>query len=174
MGSNKIFKIICLLFLLSSCCTPILQKKIYTTEYGSNRPKKNKFKLAKIKPNLILNKRLSKNTIFTKIDSIYIKSVKTKKEKLQIIYSFLRFFENGQFMDGPTKNNTNRLKDYNNLKRANVGYYQIKDNKIILEQFMVTPHDCGSYHKGELKVIGDSIVGYKKIKVDGLTGTPDW
>ncbi|PKH49863.1 hypothetical protein CXF68_03735 [Tenacibaculum sp. Bg11-29] len=165
MGWNKILIYSCTFFILTSCCTP---------KYGSNRPKKNKFKLAKVKPNLILNKRLSKNTIFTKIDSIYIKSVKTKKEKLQIIYSFLRFFENGQFMDGPTKNNSNRLKDYNNLKRANVGYYQIKNNQIILEQFMVTPHDCGSYHKGELKVIGDSIVGYKKIKVEGLTGTPDW
>jgi|GEM_PF-3158870 len=174
MGRFQILICICLFAILSSCCIPILQKKFYTTKYGSDRPTRNRFKLAKSKPNLILNKRLSENTVFIKTDSVYIKSVKTKKEKLHIIYSFLRFFDNGQFIDGTTKNSKLSINDYNNIKSGVIGYYEIQGNKILYEHFLVTAHNCGDYYKTESKIIGDSIVGYQKIRVKGLTGNPDW
>ncbi len=174
MGRFQILIYFLTFFLLSSCCVPILQKKFYTTEYGSDRPVRNRFKSAKNNPNLILNKQLSRNTVFTKTDSIYIKNVKTKKEKLHIVYSFLRFFDNGQFIDGTIKDLNLPLNDYNNLKSGIIGYYEIQNNKILYEYFLVTAHNCGDYYKTESRIIGDSIVGYQKLKIEGLTGTPDW
>ncbi|MBS9767087.1 MAG: hypothetical protein KGV44_06060 [Flavobacteriaceae bacterium] len=161
-------------FYLNSCCIPLIQKKYYTTQYGSDRPKKNKFKLAKIQPKIILNKLFSKDVIYTKIDSVYIKSVKTKKEELHIYNSFLRFFETGQYISGTTDDFTFGINDYNNLDSGVIGYYYINRNKLITEQFLVTSHDCGKYHKGTLKIIGDSIIGYNRIKIKNLKGIPNW
>ncbi|WBX76738.1 hypothetical protein PG911_00325 [Tenacibaculum ovolyticum] len=174
MKRNKILIYSSTFFILTSCCIPIIQKKFYTTEYGSDRPKKNRFKLAKNTTNQNLNELISENAIYTRTDSSYFKLVKTKKIELFITKSFMRFFKNGQFLKGTTNNFKNGLKNYNNLKSGIIGYYKILDNKILLEYFFVGPHDCGEYHQYQKKIIGDSIIGYQKIKVDGLTGTADW
>ncbi len=166
------FFLIC--FYLNSCCIPLIQKKYYTTQYGSDRPKKNKFKLAKIQPNIILNKPFSKDVIYTKIDSVYIKSVETNKEELLIYNSFLRFFETGQYLSGSTESFTFGINDYNNLDSGVIGYYYVNNNNLITEQFLVTSHNCGEYYKGALKIIKDSIVGYNRIKIKNLEGIPNW
>ena len=98
MGWYKILIYSCTFFILTSCCTPVLQKKFYTTEYGSDRPKKNRFKLAKNTTNQNLNELISENAIYTRTDSSYFKLVKTKKIELFITKSFMRFFKNGQFL----------------------------------------------------------------------------
>jgi hypothetical protein len=60
------------------------------------------------------------------------------------------------------------------LKAGIVGYFKAGKDKLIIQHFLVTAHDCGKYHIYELKMTGDSIEGYKKIKVEGLKGVPDW
>ena len=173
MGWKKMVSITLTVIAIHSCCIPVLQKKFYTTEYGSYRPIKNKFRIAN-KNTKSQSKASILNNIYTRVDSVYIKKVKSKKKELKIINSFKRFFPDGQFLEGTTKDIKNGLKDYNNLKSGVIGYYKIEKNKIILEQFLVTPHDCGKYYIYELEIKEDSIEGYSKVKVKGLTGTPDW
>ena len=174
MGRFQILIYICICLFLGSCCVPILQKKFYTTEYGSDRPKNNKFKLAKNKINEDSNLLININKIYTRIDSSYFKHPKTKKTNLFVTKSFLRFFKSGKVIEGTTKNLSNGLKDYNDLKSGIIGYYKLNEDKITIEQFLVSSSDCGKYYQYELKIIGDSIVGYQKITVAGLKGTPDW
>jgi len=169
MGRFQILICFCLLFLLNSCCIPILQKKFYTTEYGSDRPKKNKFEISKRGTDFF-----DKTYVYTHIDSVYGKNPKTGVIKLSITKSFKRFFKTGQYIQGTIKKSNLPLNDYNNLKSGIIGYYEIQNNKILYEYFLVTAHNCGDYYKTESRIIGDSIVGYQKLKIEGLTGTPDW
>ncbi|WBX75561.1 hypothetical protein PG911_12970 [Tenacibaculum ovolyticum] len=155
MGWNKILIYSCTFFILTSCCTPVLQKKFYTTEYGSNRPKKNKFKLSK--------KQNELNDL--QLESIYISKNKE---------TFYRFFKNGKVLISGINPNLKEEEQFNNLKSGRIGYYKIKKNLVLFEYFSVGAHDCGEYHQYQKKIIGDSIVGYQKIKVEGLRGTPDW
>ncbi len=145
----------CVCILFSSCCIPFLQKKFYTTEYGSNRPKKNKFKLSKNLNEL--------HTIHT--TDVYISNNKD---------TYYRFFSDNKFIVSGINPDININKQFNNLKKGRVGYYQVKDNIILFEYFSVGANDCGKYHQFQLKRIKDSIVGYTKLKVKGLTGVPDW
>ena len=170
MGRFQILIIINVIFLLSSCC---IQKNYYTTEYGSKRPKKNKFKILKTEGKLE-SAFFDENSIYTRIDSVYGKNPKTGLTKLSITKSFKRFFKTGQYIQGTIKDSNLPLNDYNNLKSGIIGYYKIQDDKILYEYFLVTAHNCGDYYKSESRIIGDSIVGYKKNRIEGLTGIPDW
>ena len=174
MGRFSILIYSCITLILSNCCLPKIQKKFYTTEYGSNRPLKNKFKLAKKTTINNVNLITEKNIVYTKIDSIYLKNVKTKKTELKIIKTFERYFKTGHYIRGTVKNFSSPLNDFNNLKSGVVGYYKIQDNKIQHEYFLVTAHNCGAYYNTESKIIDDSITGYTKVYIDGLIGSPDW
>ncbi|WBX76739.1 hypothetical protein PG911_00330 [Tenacibaculum ovolyticum] len=170
MGWYKILIYSCTFFILTSCCTPVLQKKFYKTEYGSNRPKKNRFKLSKKIYTLKKEDQISTSYIYQssfKMDLV--------NKKLKSDYTvFFRFFKNGRYITNVLKDKSIALNQYNNLKSGTIGYYKILGNKILLEDFSVGAHDCGKYHQYELNMIGDSIVGYEKIKIEGLAGTPSW
>ncbi|WP_136666716.1 hypothetical protein [Flavobacterium sp. H122] len=157
--------------LLQSC----FLKAYTTTEYGSDRPKHNRFKIGKYPYNLKFDDPIKTDFVYTKIDSAYFKSAITKENVLFVNNVFLRFFSNGRYLKSSTKKNYNSaLEDYNNLKNGIVGYYEIKDNKLFLEYFLTNAHNNGKYYMLELNLIKDSIEGYKKLKIEGLTGTPDW
>ncbi|WP_103071791.1 hypothetical protein [Aquimarina sediminis] len=173
MGWKKLISFILIIISMNSCCIPLLQKKYYTTEYGSHRPIKSKFKTTRNRTKSILEESLTKN-IYFRTDSIYITKVKDKKKELKIVNTFKRFFSDGQYIEGTTKNIRNGLEDFNNLKSGIIGYYKTQNDKILYEYFLVTAHNCGDYYRAESNIIGDSIAGYKKIKVEGLKGTPDW
>lgn len=173
MGWKKLVSIIFLTVLLNSCCSPLFSKKYYTTEYGSDRPKKNKFKLSNT-GNELGKTFVDENVVYTKIDSVYGKNPKTGETELFVTKSFERYFKTGQYIQGTSIDSDVSLKDYNNLKSGIIGYYKIQNDKIIYEYFLVTAQNCGDYYKAESKIIGDSIPGYKKIKIEGLTGNPDW
>jgi hypothetical protein len=174
MGWKKLVSFIFIISSISSCCVPLLQKKYYTTEYGSNRPKKSKFKLLKTRDKLD-EKFFDENSVYIKIDSVYGKNPKTGVIELSVTKSYERYFKTGQYIQGTCKKDSNlSLNDYNNLKSGIVGYYKIENNKVLYEYFLVTPQNCGDYYKAESKIIGDSIAGYKKVKIEGLTGKPDW
>jgi hypothetical protein len=167
MGRFPILIIIYITFLLSSCCN------YYKTEYGSSRPKKSKFKFSKTVDKLT-DSFLEENHVYTHIDSVYGEDPKTGVIKLSITKSFKRFFKTGQYIQGTGKGLNLSLNDYNNLNSGIIGYYKIQNNKILYEYFLVTAHNCGNYYKSESKIIGDSIPGYQKNKIKGLTGTPNW
>ncbi len=155
MGRFRILIYSCIFLLLSSCCIPIVQKKFYTTEYGSVRPKKNKFSLSK--------NQSKSNGI--NVVGVYISDNKNL---------YYRFFENNKFIVSGFNSNINELEQYNNLKKGRIGYFQVNKGEILLEYFSVGPNDCGEYHQYKIKMIGDSIVGCQKINIEGLNGTPDW
>ncbi len=157
MGRFQILIYFLTFFLLSSCCIPVLQKKFYRTEYGWERP---------IKSSFTLNKKVQ-NSNDSIIEGVYIYT----KNKHDIFY---RFFNNNKFITSGFNSKNNISDQLNNLKKGHVGYYQIEEDLVFLEYFSVGAHDCGKYHRYELKIIGDSIVGYQKLKIEGLTGTPDW
>jgi len=155
MGRFQILIYSCAFLLLGSCCVTMLQKKFYTTEYGSDRPKINKFKL-------------SKNQ--NKFNDDYLENVYVSENK----ETFYRFFDNHRVLISGINPSLKIEEQFNNLKRGRVGYYQMRENLVLLEYFSVGANDCGKYHQYELKMIGDSIAGYKKMKTYELTGTPDW
>ncbi len=174
MGWKKMVILVLTIISLNSCCIPFLQKKYYTTEYGSNRPKKNKFKLLKTQSKLG-QKFIDEYSVYVKIDSVYGKNPKTGVVELSITKSYERYFKTGQYIQGTGEKDSDlTLKDYNNLKSGIIGYYKIENNKILYEYFLVTPQNCGDYYKAENGIVGDSIAGYKRIKIEGLIGTPDW
>ncbi len=174
MGWKKLVILILVFTMTNSCCVPFVQKKFYTTQYGSYRPIKSKFKITKDSVMYTSKESFIKN-IYFRIDSIYITKVRSKKKELKVINTFKRLFSDGQFIEGTTNDIKNGLKDFNNLESGIAGYYKIENNKIIFEQFIVTPQDCGKYRTYELQILGDdNIKGYKKMTVKGLTGTPNW
>jgi len=123
----------------------------------------------------LVQKFIDENSVYIKIDSVYGKNPKTGVIELSITKSYERYFKTGQYIQGTSEKDSNlALKDYNNLKSGIVGYYKIENNKILYEYFLVTPQNCGDYYKAENEIIRDSIAGYKRIKIEGLTGTPDW
>lgn len=145
------------------------------TEYNSTRPKKNKFKLAQNPYNLKTDSPINSKYVYIKNETIEIKDARTKEIKILTINSFIRFFPNGRYINSTTNGSfENGLQDYNNLKKGIIGYYKIEDMKILFEDFIVGSHDNGKYKIYERKLINDSVEGYKKLKIEGLTGTPDW
>ncbi len=167
MGWKKLVILVLTIISLNSCCIPFLQKKFYTTEYGSHRPIKSKFKLGK-KPH-----NLEEGDII-ETDCVYKSSVIMDVSGNKDYTFFLRFFANGRYLSNVLKKDTPHLEQYNNLKKGGVGYFKLEENKIILEEFVVGAQDCGKYHTHSIKILNDSIESYKKIKIKGLTGTPDW
>lgn len=146
-----------------------------TTEFGSKRPISNRFELGKQPYSLKADDPIKIDIIYTKIDSVLLKSAITKQNELFVYNTFLRFFSNGRYFESTTKKKyTEAIEDYNNLKNGLSGYYRVEDNRLVIEYFVVSAHGHKSYVKNELKLFNDSIEGYKKLKVEGLTGTPDW
>jgi len=167
MGWKTLVSIIFLAVSINSCCVPLLQKKFYTTEYGSHRPIKSKFKLGK-KPYEL------KKEDNIRIDCIYKSSFTMDGSEKKGYTTFLRFFANGRYLNNVLKTDVSPLDQYNNLKKGGVGYYKVEGNKIILEEFVVGAQDCGKYHIYSLNILNDNIESYEKIKVEGLTGKPNW
>jgi len=85
MGWKKLVSAIFVTVSINSCCIPLLQKKFYTTEYDSNRPIKNKFKLGK-KPYKL------KEGDNIQIDYIYKSSFTMDESEKKDYTIFLRFF----------------------------------------------------------------------------------
>ena len=167
MGWKKMVSITLTVIAIHSCCIPVLQKKFYTTEYGSYRPIKSKFTLGK-------NPYYLKKEDFIQTDYIYQSSFTMDIPEKKDYTTFLRFFENGRYLSNVLKKDISPLEQYNNLKKGGVGYYKIEGDKIILEEFVVGAHDCGRYDIYSFKILKDSIEGYSKVKAEGLTGIPDW
>lgn len=171
MGWKKLVILLFCSFLMQNC----ILKSYYLTEYNSTRPKKNNFKLSQNPYSLKSDDRINSKSVYTKIETIEIKDAKTKEIKKLTISSFIRFFPNGRYLNSTTNESfENGLQDYNNLKKGIIGYYKIEDMKILFEDFIVGSHDNGKYKIYERKLMNDSIEGYKKLKIEGLTGTPDW
>lgn len=171
MGWKKLVILFSFSFLMQNC----IVKSYYFTEFNSTRPKKNNFKLSQNPYTLKTDSPISSKNVYIKKETIEIKDAITKEKKILTINSFIRFFENGRYINSTTnKSFVNGLQDYNNLKRGIIGYYRIEDKKIIFEDFIVGSHDNGKYKIYERNLINDSIEGYKKLKIEGLTGIPDW
>lgn len=169
------WKKLVILFLLCASMQNCVVKPYYTTEYDSYRPKKNNFKLAQSPHQLKSSDPIDLQSIYIKIEKIEIKDAKSGKNNVFFINTFLRFFPNGRFINSTTKESFDKgLNDYNNLKKGFAGYYKIENDKIMFEDFIVSAHDNGKYKIYERKLIKDSIEGFQKIKIEGLTGTPDW
>jgi hypothetical protein len=173
MARKKLVITFLLLVTLQSC--HLLFKGYRTTEYGSNRPTQNRFTIGQDPYSLKDDDPIKTDFIYTKTDSVYLKSAITKEKELFVYNTFLRFFSNGRYFESTTKKKySEALNDYNNLKDGIVGYYKIENKKLSLEYFVVSAHGHESYVKNELKLFNDSIEGYNRLKIEGLTGTPDW
>ena len=150
-------------FLLVGCCA--ITHPYYTTKFGSSRPKVNRF---------TLNKKGAGNISLIDFDAIY--ALPPKKDD---VYSFIRFFKEGQILVGWTRSLDN-IKKFNNLERGIVGYYHISNDTIYLEQYMTSPHFCEKYYVSEGIITKDSLIFnggnavYKRHKVSGLKGEPNW
>ncbi|WP_136666715.1 hypothetical protein [Flavobacterium sp. H122] len=172
MGWKKLVILSVLISLFQNC----FFKGYRTNEFGVNRPIKNKFTLGQEPYKLASNEIINVNAVYVKTDSIYNTSATTKKKELALYNVFLRFFSNGKFIKSSFNGDVKKsFQEFNNLKKALfVGYYRIEDKKLKIEYFTVSAHGRKSYIKNEFKLINDSIEGFKKLKVEGLTGTPDW
>ena len=155
MGRFSILIYSSIFFLFNSCCgIPLISpRKFYTTEYGSNRPKKNNFKL-----NIDLK------------DNYNLSGVYLSKNK-DVYY---RFFKNSRVLISGINPNLKIEKQYNNIQKGRVGLYKIEGNSLLLEYFSVGSHDCGKYHIYDHKIVTDSIIGFKKVKIKNLKGVPNW
>jgi len=166
MGRKKM-AIGCFFFLYTSCTIPF--KNYYYTLEGNIRPKKPKFSLAKYPYQL-------KRTDVIDTNSVYIREEKTRRidNTVYIHYSFYRFFSNGKALRGSSFDIFPSLDNFNSVKGSSMNYYKIENNKLIIEYFVNSPHSNGYYGFHTSQIINDSIQYYKRIKVEGLKGTPDW
>lgn len=64
-----------------------------TTEFGSKRPISNRFELGKQPYSLKADDPIKIDIIYTKIDSVLLKSAITKENELFVYNTFLRFFQ---------------------------------------------------------------------------------
>jgi hypothetical protein len=168
MGRKNLVIVFIIAVSFSSCCIPLIQKTWYNTSEGFERPKKNRFKLAKA-PYIL------KPTDGISTDGVYQHDIIVKSDNGRTIHitSFFRFFSNGRYMEGAL-GDQEPIHYYNNLERGHVGYYTIVDNEVVLEQFSVGAQDCGKYAITKLKINETGFGDFKKIKVEGLKGVPDW
>ncbi|WP_132065870.1 hypothetical protein [Aquimarina spinulae] len=200
----KVTSLLIVLSVLNSCRVPcnIIIKKYFFTESGAVRPAKNKFKLGQNPYYLKESDHIKTDCVYQSCyrsynsdEKIYLDCNNTNEG-----ITFLRFFKNGRFLMtylSPTERN---LEHYNDLKIGYVGYYKIEDGILFLEYFSVNRYgmaaDCGSFDQFRCEIHENSIssfsVGvtnddesydrkntltnnsYVKVKVEGLTGTPDW
>lgn len=120
MGWKK-FVIISLILILLQSCHLLYGYK--TNKYGSKRPVHNRFEIGQQPYNLMVEDPIKTDVVYTKIDSVYLKSAITKENKLFVYNTFLRFFPNGRYFQSSTKNVYNEaLEDYNNLEDGIIGY----------------------------------------------------
>lgn len=174
MGRISILITISFLFLLNSCCIPIIQKRFYKTEEGFERPKRNGFELGKNPYNLKETDLIKTNCIYQNSFSLEYIDAKTNKKTSRLVNGFFRFFKNGRYIESAVLKEKDSLFYYNNLKRGYIGYYEIIDSKVKLEHFSVGSQDCGKYSVTYLNLNDNYIGDFKKTEVNGLTGTPDW
>ncbi len=182
MGWKRLVVLICFFSIFFSC------KNYFYTIEGGIRPRKNRFYLSK-KPYKLYNS----NLIDT--NSVYIKKVDINYGNKKDTYSrFYRFFSNGRVLEGTSGLSNDsltikRLNDFNN-SGVIIGYYKIDNQKkIIIESFQVKKYEGGSYSTTIGFIRNDSIFIekkninsfeekqydiFKKRKVIGLNGKPDW
>ncbi len=164
----------------------------YRNSMGGERPKTSRFRLAKPEPYRLKSEDQIDTT------AIYIRKFPDLLDKTKESQMVLRFFGNGRF------SYIHNDKNYNNLKGHDIGYYQVKNNNIVLmETFIVSTNGLGSKGRGNYSrsvgiikndtlLIASSTYDiseiewengkiknkinniYLKQKVDTLTGKPDW
>ena len=151
-------------FLLVGCCA--ITHPYYTTKFGSSRPKVNRF---------TLNKKGAGDISLIDFDAVYVLPPK----KIDDNYSFIRFFKEGQILESWTKS-LDSINEFNNLEAGIIGYYHISNDTIYLEEYMTNPHFCQRYYSSKGIITKDSLIFnggdavYKRHKVSGLKGKPNW
>lgn len=185
MGWKKLVTVTLLFFLFNSC------KNYFHNSYGGVRPKKSKFNLSKFR----LKKEHHIDT-----NAVYVADIQiTYDGKEDKFKRFYRFFTNGQVLEGTSglfsdELTLNRVNDFNN-SGSNVGYYTVVGNKIKIETFRTKKNEGGFYSLREGFIDNDnnifivdyskeskkettkpikSYIFYKKEKIQGLKGNPDW
>lgn len=172
MDRKSVLVIILIGMFCNSCCLPILQDMQKNYNKG--------FKLKKKQSENEID-RIDFSVVYIGRGSSLRRMGNGNMEEIET-YPFYRFFRDGQYQYGFLNHIDNNqdvinLKKITNLKKATAvskGYFIVKGEYIYVEFFSFNPHNCGKFiiHKNEM--INDSIVGFKKMKLDTLTGEIDW
>lgn len=188
MGWKKI-TVLLLLFTTIGCNT--LFKNYYTNKEGGNRPKTNKFSQAKSPYKLHKEDAIDTNSVYINTSTLYYNG------KNHIDYHYLRFFENGRYIeDLVSKKEELNISNFNKVNSSlMIGYFKIQNDQYIeMEYFRVKYGEGGFYDKRHGYIQNDSLFLYYnsytnnnypipnsnncriyiKKKIEGLTGTPDW
>ncbi len=122
MGWKKLI-VISLPLLFSGCLS------FYHHPQGGFRPKKPDFSL--VKELFIYNKIIDTIAIYVSIDTLKYKNSKS--------VSFFKFYNNGRQFK--SNKETDDFMEKSNFRPLDIGYYIVKDDSILVENFIVNPQN---------------------------------
>jgi hypothetical protein len=154
MKTDKILIYILLLSLISSCV-------FIRNDCGMRSPKTYFFKILK-------KNEFKLDTIILNTNGVYY-SMRTINSS-DTIYSFKRFFKNGRYFGGGSRNGLSDNKVLNSTCNGNYGHYILKNDTIIVENHNASAGYVYHYYKASGNEI--ELIGSKKRKLGKAKFTP--